>query len=124
MTSARTQLRSISVSDKKLNLAICNALYREGFISSVTRGDHRGPANEFVSNTPENISTRRLWLELKYRQNEPVLKKMSCVSKERIEARLYECGKIAEAEKCCAEFGDGIRELTVNLSHGRYGLKE
>ena len=77
----RAQLRSISVPDKKMNLAICNALYREGFISSVMRGDHRGPDKEFVPNTPENIATRRLWLELKYRQNEPVLKKMSCVSK-------------------------------------------
>ncbi|CAG8461576.1 6996_t:CDS:1 [Paraglomus brasilianum] len=77
----RAQLRSISVPDKKMNLAICNALYREGFISSVTRGDHRGPDKEFVPNTPENIAMRRLWLELKYRQNESVLRRMSCVSK-------------------------------------------
>ncbi|CAG8645882.1 5373_t:CDS:1, partial [Paraglomus brasilianum] len=61
------QLRSISVPDKKMNLA--SLPYRECFISSVTRGDHRGPDKEFVraKHTGEYRAMCRLWLELKYR---------------------------------------------------------
>ncbi|CAG8682370.1 13333_t:CDS:1, partial [Acaulospora morrowiae] len=51
------------------------------FISGVQRGNHVCPDEKFTPTTPKNISTRRLWLDLKYRANEPVLKKMSCVSK-------------------------------------------
>ena len=77
----RAQLRSISVPDKKINLAICNALYREVLYSRSLGVITGGSYKEFVPNTPENITMRQLWLELKYRQNEPVLRRMSCVSK-------------------------------------------
>ncbi|CAI2176406.1 8388_t:CDS:1 [Funneliformis geosporum] len=77
----RARLQSIAIPDTKMNLAISMILYRQGFISSVQRGNHFEPDKEFVQTQPHNIASRRLWLDLKYRNNEPVLKAMSCVSK-------------------------------------------
>ncbi|CAG8450618.1 11124_t:CDS:10 [Ambispora leptoticha] len=75
------RLKSIAVPDTKMNLAISKVLYKEGFISSVTRGDHLQPDISYTPTTPENIATRRLWLDLKYRDNKPVLTRMRVVSK-------------------------------------------
>jgi small subunit ribosomal protein S8 len=65
----------------KLHLSIALGLYKEGFLSSVQRGDFTGPDKEYVPTTTQNISTRRLWLGLKYQETRPVLKKMQMVSK-------------------------------------------
>lgn len=70
-----------SIPMTKLNLAIVLGLQEEGFLSSVTRGNHAGPDAEYTPTTQENIATRRLWLGLKYYDNEPVLSKMRLVSK-------------------------------------------
>ncbi|KAG9304503.1 hypothetical protein G9A89_020067 [Geosiphon pyriformis] len=75
------RLKSIAIPDTNMNLAICNILYQQGFISSVRRGNHRKPDTTFTSTTPLNVATRRLWLELKFRDNQPVLHKMRLVSK-------------------------------------------
>ncbi|CAG8434791.1 11749_t:CDS:1 [Ambispora gerdemannii] len=75
------RLKSIAVPCTKMNLAISQVLYNEGFISSVTRGNHIQPDTTYTPTTPENIATRRLWLDLKYRDNKPVLTKMRVVSK-------------------------------------------
>lgn len=77
----RARLQSIAVPDTKMNLAISMILYRQGFISSVQRGNHLEPDKKVVKTQPHNIASRRLWLDLKYRDNKPVLQKMSCVSK-------------------------------------------
>ncbi|KAF9355961.1 hypothetical protein BGX26_005889 [Mortierella sp. AD094] len=73
----RARLRRIAVPDTKMNHAIANVLYKEGFIAGVSRGDHIQPDSAYVPTTPDNVATRRLWLELKYNNDEPVLKKMS-----------------------------------------------
>ncbi|RHZ66988.1 hypothetical protein Glove_303g101 [Diversispora epigaea] len=77
----RARLASIAVPESKMNLAISLILYHQGFISGVQRGDVQRPDAIFTPTTPQNITRRRLWLDLKYRDNEPVLKYMSCVSK-------------------------------------------
>ncbi len=77
----RARLQSIAVPDTKMNRAISMILYQQGFISSVQRGNHLEPDTEFVQTQPHNIASRRLWLDLKYRNNQPVLKSMSVVSK-------------------------------------------
>ncbi|CAO3664876.1 unnamed protein product [Rhizopus stolonifer] len=59
----RAKLQSIAIPETKMNLAISNILYKEGFISSVTR------------------ATRRIWLTLKYKENLPALSKFSVISK-------------------------------------------
>ncbi|KAI8066653.1 30S ribosomal protein S8 [Gongronella butleri] len=77
----RSRLQSIAVPETKMNLAISNILYKEGFVSSVVRGTHVGPDAMYTATTPSNVATRRLWLTLKYKENEPALRHMDLVSK-------------------------------------------
>ncbi|RKP12978.1 30S ribosomal protein S8 [Piptocephalis cylindrospora] len=79
--SFRWRLKSVCVPENKSNLAILRVLYNEGFLASISRGSHLGPDTTPTPTIPANIATRRYWIELKYAQNEPVLKKMSVVSK-------------------------------------------
>jgi ribosomal protein S8 len=68
-------------------LTLTLALQSSGFLSSVTRGGLQPPPLDDLSSyvpepvTQENISSRRLWLGLKYWNNEPVLSKLQMVSK-------------------------------------------
>ena len=64
-----------------MNLAIAIGMYREGFLSSVQRGSLEGPDEAYTPTTPANVSTRRLWLGLKYRDAAPVLSNMHVISK-------------------------------------------
>ncbi|RPA97387.1 ribosomal protein S8 [Choiromyces venosus 120613-1] len=79
--ASRARLSITSIQPSKLHLGIALALQDQGFISSVTRGDTAAPDVEETPTTQENIATRRLWLSLKYHDNEPVLSKMKLVSK-------------------------------------------
>jgi len=84
-SKARLGLTSVPSSNMILTLTL--ALQNAGFLSSVTRGGLTPPPiSELSTYVPEpvtqkNISTRRLWLGLKYWNNEPVLSKMNMVSK-------------------------------------------
>lgn len=69
-----------SIPMTKLHLQIALGLYKEGFLSSVQRGDLRGPDAEYTPTTFDNVSTRRLWLGMKYRNFAPVLSQMRLVS--------------------------------------------
>lgn len=79
VTRVNRSLTSIPMT--KLHLQLALGLYKEGFISSVQRGDLKGPDRIPVDNTPDNISTRRIWLGLKYHNFQSVLKSMNLVSK-------------------------------------------
>ncbi|KAF3992437.1 hypothetical protein FT663_00717 [Candidozyma haemuli var. vulneris] len=70
-----------SVPLSRLHLEISRNLYKEGFLSSIQRGSTVGPDQKPVEVTPDNIATRRLWLGLKYRDNLPVIRDLSLVSK-------------------------------------------
>jgi len=79
--ASRARLSITPIMPSKLHLGIALALQDHGFISSVTRGDTAGPDAEETPTTQENIARRRLWISLKYHDNEPVLSKMKLVSK-------------------------------------------
>lgn len=64
----------------KLHLQVALGLYNEGFLTAVRRGDLYGPDKEFTPTTVDNISSRRIWLELKYRNFRPVLSRAHLVS--------------------------------------------
>lgn len=70
-----------SIPYTKLHLQLALGLYKEGFISSIQRGSLTGPDKEFTAATPDNISTRRLWLGLKYHNMRPVISQIHLVSK-------------------------------------------
>lgn len=64
-----------------MNLSIALGLYRQGFLSSVQRGSLNGPDEIYTPTTPSNVSSRRIWLGLKYRDASPVLSNMHVISK-------------------------------------------
>ncbi|SCU82018.1 LADA_0C02498g1_1 [Lachancea dasiensis] len=76
---ARTSLTSIPYT--KLHLNFAYNLYKHGFLSNLQRGSTKGPDPTLVEVTPDNISTRRLWVGLKYRENKPVISSCRLVSK-------------------------------------------
>ncbi|RWQ98413.1 40S ribosomal protein S8 [Paecilomyces variotii] len=92
-TKARLGLTSIPNSNLHLKLSL--ALQNAGFISSVVRGGPTPPPPHVLLGHPSvndesqgvepitqsNVASRRLWLGLKYWQSEPVLSKMTLVSK-------------------------------------------
>ncbi|SCU97061.1 LAFA_0G09538g1_1 [Lachancea sp. 'fantastica'] len=75
----RTSLTSIPYT--KLHLNFAYNLYKHGFLSTLQRGSTKGPDVAAVEVTPDNISTRRLWLGLKYRENKPVISTCRLISK-------------------------------------------
>lgn len=101
--ATRARLGITSLPNTKYNMRLALALHRAGFIGAVTRGGPHPPApEEFLTLEPEpvttaNAATRRLWLQLKYWNNEPVLRNMTAVSKpsRRVTADLTELGRIA-----------------------------
>ncbi|KAF3922535.1 hypothetical protein ABW21_db0203057 [Orbilia brochopaga] len=78
-SAARLGLTSIPYT--KLHLALSVGLLKAGFISSVTSGDHSRPDAEYTAPTQSTIATKRLWLGLKYYENEPVMRKVRLLSK-------------------------------------------
>lgn len=120
----RARLRRIAVPDTKLNLAISNVLYKEGFISGVSRGNHVQPDVEYVATTPDNIATRRLWLELKYNNDEPVLKSMSAVSKpsKKVVMKASELQNLAAGNR--SQFIKGLQPGEIAILTTNYGVLE
>jgi len=74
---ARHQL--VSLNHNKQNLGILNILLRSGFISSITRGTIAGPDPIAFNNAKEY--ERRIWANLKYRDDQPVLNNMELISR-------------------------------------------
>lgn len=85
--ASKARLGLTSVPSTNMILTLSLALQSSGFLSSVTRGGLNPPPLDALSSyvpdpvTQENVATRRLWLGLKYWDNEPVLSKLSMVSK-------------------------------------------
>ena len=76
-----SRLSRIAIADTPLNLGVAHGLYRLGFITQVSRGSYLGPDTSYVPTTPANEQSRRLWLELKYRDSLPVLHRLQAISK-------------------------------------------
>lgn len=82
---ARLGLTSVPASNMILGLSL--SLQQSGFLRTVTRGGAAPPPVDALATyvpepvTQANVASRRLWLGLKYWNNEPVLSRMSMVSK-------------------------------------------
>ncbi|POS81594.1 mitochondrial 37S ribosomal protein S8 [Diaporthe helianthi] len=85
--ASRARLGLTSLPNTKYNLLFALALHRSGLVSSVTRAGPSPPPPEALLTsvaepvTSANVSTRRLWLGLKYVGDQPVMRKVQCVSK-------------------------------------------
>lgn len=75
----RARHARISVPHTVQNLAILSVLFRSGFLSSVTRGTIDQPSPVQFHDAPEN--QKRIWADLKYREDRPVLTAMALISK-------------------------------------------
>ncbi|KAK3300553.1 ribosomal protein S8-like protein [Chaetomium fimeti] len=84
--ATRAHLGLTSIPNTKYNLRLALALHRAGLIGAVRRGGPRPPGpeeepNESEAVTTANVATRRLWLGLKYWDNQPVVRNLEAVSK-------------------------------------------
>lgn len=77
----RVNVATTLVPFSRLHLQVALGLYREGFLESVHKGSTAGPDVTPVEITPDNVSTRRLWLGLKYRNNQSVIRDFSLILK-------------------------------------------
>lgn len=85
--ASRARLGLTSLPNTKYNLFFSLALHRSGLVSSVTRaGPHPPPPDQLLTFeaepvTTRNVASRRLWLGLKYHNNEPVMRNVKSISK-------------------------------------------
>ncbi|KAL1879958.1 hypothetical protein VTK73DRAFT_6538 [Phialemonium thermophilum] len=85
--ASRVRLGLTSIPNTKYNLKLALAMHRSGFLSSVTLGGPHPPppeallASETEPVTSANVATRRLWLGLKYWNDQPVIRRIEAVSR-------------------------------------------
>lgn len=93
--ASKARLGLTSIPNSQFHLKLMLALQSSGFISTVVRGGKDPPpAHQLLSHpasnvegaetepvTRQNVASRRLWLGMKYWNSEPVIEKMSLVSK-------------------------------------------
>ncbi|KAH8830151.1 ribosomal protein S8 [Flagelloscypha sp. PMI_526] len=75
----RARHQKLAVDHTTQNLGVLSVLLRTGFISSLTRGTIESPSPSDFLNAP--IAQRRIWADLKYRDDLPVLSSIESVSK-------------------------------------------
>jgi ribosomal protein S8 len=74
----RARHQRISVAHTTQNLGILSILLRAGFLSNITRGTVEKPSPSAFHTAGE--AQRRIWADLKYRDDRPVLHNMELVS--------------------------------------------
>ena len=75
----RARLQHVAVHHTTQNLAILSILLRAGFLSNVTRGTVDAPSPDEFHGVPD--SEKRIWADLKYRDDRPVLSDMELISR-------------------------------------------
>ncbi|KAI0320449.1 ribosomal protein S8 [Amylostereum chailletii] len=76
--ASRARHQRVAVPHSTQNLGILSTLLRAGFISNLTRGTVDTPSPEAFHETDD--SNRRIWADLKFRSDRPVLETMRLVS--------------------------------------------
>lgn len=76
----RARHQHVCVDHTVQNLGILSILLRAGFLVNLTRGTPAGPFPDAFLTTA-NPAQRRIWAELKYRDDRPVLHAMDLVSR-------------------------------------------
>ncbi|KAF7918617.1 hypothetical protein BELL_0402g00020 [Botrytis elliptica] len=132
--ASKARLGLTSVPSSNMILTLMLGLQSSGFLSSVTRGGITPPPMDELSTyapepvTQRNISTRRLWLGMKYWNNEPVLSEMSMISKptKRIWMDVEGLSKIVRGQD--ANFVQGLRRpgecIYISTSSGILEARE
>ncbi|KAL4871395.1 hypothetical protein BDV12DRAFT_164211 [Aspergillus spectabilis] len=125
--ATKARLGFTSIPNSNLHLKLCLALQNDGFISSVVRGGPEPPAMHNLLGIPtadaeslepltqNNVATRRLWLGLKYWQSQPVLSKITMISKptKRVTIDVAGLREVIRGEK--SNYVDGLRSPGESL---------
>jgi len=109
----RARHRRIAVDHTTQNLGILSILLRAGFISSLTRGTIDGPSPEAFHEAVE--AQKRIWAELKFRDDRPVLTSMSLISKpsRRVFMDISEIRRICSGRRAQTIKPLGLGEIAV-----------
>ncbi|THV06097.1 ribosomal protein S8, partial [Dendrothele bispora CBS 962.96] len=75
----RARHQKVVIDHNTQNLGIMSILLRAGFVSNLTRGTLEVPSPDKFNEAPE--AQKRIWADLKYRDNRPVLNNMELISK-------------------------------------------
>ncbi|CCE62525.1 hypothetical protein TPHA_0C03730 [Tetrapisispora phaffii CBS 4417] len=78
---SRVRIPLISIPYTGLHLQFAYNLYKNGFVSSIQKGSTKSPDDSIVDVTPDNIATRRIWMNLKYKENKPIISSCRLISK-------------------------------------------
>ncbi|KAI1743182.1 ribosomal protein S8 [Xylaria scruposa] len=131
--ASRARLGLTSVAHTKYNLSVALALHRAGFISFVTRGGPYPPDPATIGTfepeplTTANAAKQRLWLGLKYSNNQPVLRTMSPISspKRHVTANLSALERLARGFDASHQRGLNLGEcMFVSTSRGTLEVRE
>ncbi|KAJ2979944.1 hypothetical protein NUW58_g7075 [Xylaria curta] len=108
-------------------------MHRAGFISFVTRGGKHPPDPATIGTfepeplTTANVAHQRLWVGLKYNNNEPVLRTMSPITtpKRRVTANLRALERLVRGFDASYQKGLGIGEcMFVTTDRGTLEIRE
>ncbi|WVQ94354.1 hypothetical protein IAU59_001433 [Kwoniella sp. CBS 9459] len=109
------------------SLAISSILLRSGLISNVSLGSTAGPDPTSFNTLP--LPARKLWIGLKHRNGQPVLRRMGLVSKPsfRVLVNRDELGRLLVGKRARNVAGVGIGEVLIvrteeDRQNGRTGV--
>lgn len=94
-------------------LAISNILLRSGLVSNISLGSPAGPDPASFNTLP--IPAKKLWIGLKHRDGQPVLRRMNLVSKPsfRVVVSKEELGRLLVGKRARNVPGVGIGEILI-----------
>ncbi|KAF9021683.1 ribosomal protein S8 [Hymenopellis radicata] len=115
----RARHQRLAVEHTTQNLGILSILLRHGFISNITRGSVAAPSAEHFAAAPE--AQRRIWVDLKYRDDLPVLNQMSLISKpsKKVHMELGELRLICSGRRTKTVAPLGMGEIAVVRTKNR-----
>ncbi|WVQ77814.1 hypothetical protein IAR50_007504 [Cryptococcus sp. DSM 104548] len=109
------------------SLAISSILLRSGLVSNVSLGSPAGPDPKSFESLP--VPAKKLWIGLKHRDGQPVLRRMGLVSKSsfRVVVSREELGRLLVGKRARNVPGVGLGEIFIvrtpeDKKEGRTGV--
>ncbi|KAJ9121956.1 hypothetical protein QFC24_004539 [Naganishia onofrii] len=113
LTSSRANLLRTSLPYTSLSLSLTSLLLRHGLVSSLSLGTPHAPSPSEFPTLP--AASKRLWVTLKHRAGQPVLRRMQLVSKasKRVVVTREELGRLLTGRRARHVAGVGMGEILV-----------
>jgi ribosomal protein S8 len=113
LTSSRASLARTSLPYSNSSLAITSILLQQGLISNLSLGTPSAPDPQVFPSLP--LPSRRLWVGLKHREGQPVLRNLQLVSKasKRVFVTREELGRLLTGRRARNVHGVGLGEVLI-----------